>query len=166
MSLYDFRTKEQWQRTLDDVCQELGMPTSILNEQNKILQVSGERNPLCSTIRSIEESSTFICGQTQQFMAEKARVTQRSVIDACEAGMSKFVIPLFFKGKFVGSLTACGSSIPSEEIDLFIIAKSTRMSEEEVAQLTKHVSECDPVIVTETVNRLFQEIQGGFIRSG
>ena len=95
MSLYDFRTKEQWQRTLDDVCQELGMPTSILNEQNKILQISGERNPLCSTIRSIEESSAFICGQTQQFMAETARVKKKAVIDLCEAGLSKFIIPLF-----------------------------------------------------------------------
>ena len=144
---------------MDDLCEESGMPTALVDKKSVVLQVSGERNPLCSEIRANDESLAFICGQTQQFMVKKAKSTQKPVIDACEAGMIKFLIPLFLDTDFIGSITVCGSCAPGEEIETFAIAKSTKMNEKEIMPLVKKVPEVDQEKVTGVAQRLFQEIQ-------
>jgi len=159
MSVYDIRLKEEWQKILDNIYQELGMPAAVLDEKNIILEISGERNALCSKIRSIKESFGFICGQTQQFMAETARVKKKPVIDLCEAGLSKFIIPLFSQDEWAGSITACGSSIPGEEIEDFVIALNTKMSEQEISRLKHETPEVEQSKVVRVVNRLFNNIQ-------
>jgi len=159
MSVYDIKSKEEWQKILDDLCEESGMPTALVDKKSVVLQVSGERNPLCLKIRSNNESLAFICGQTQQFMVKKAKSTQKPVIDPCEAGMLKLLIPLFLDNEFVGSITVCGSCAPGEEIEIFAIAQSTKMNEDEIRPLVKQVAEVDQEQVTGVAQRLFQEIQ-------
>jgi len=159
MSVYDIKSKEEWQKILDDVCEESGMPAALVDKKSVVLQVSGERNPLCSEIRSNNESLAFICGQTQQFMVKKAKSTQKPVIDACEAGMIKFLIPLFLDTDFIGSITVCGSCAPGEEIETFAIAKSTKMNEKEIMPLVKKVPEVDQEKVTGVALRRSYRIQ-------
>jgi len=50
MEMYDIKPEEEWQRVLDTVYRELGMPSAITDKENALLQVSGQRNPLCSKI--------------------------------------------------------------------------------------------------------------------
>jgi len=159
MSVYDIKSKEEWQKILDDLCEESGMPTALVDKKSVVLQDSGERNPLCLKIRSNNESLAFICGQTQQFMVKKAKSTQKPVIDPCEAGMLKLLIPLFLDNEFVGSITVCGSCAPGEEIETFAIAQSTKMNEDEIRPLVKQLCEVDQEKVTGVAQRLFQEIQ-------
>ncbi len=159
MSVYDIKSEEEWQKILDDLCKESEMPAALVDKKSVVLQVSGERNPLCLKIRSNNESLAFICGQTQQFMVKKAKSTQEPVIDPCEAGMLKFLIPLFFDSEFVGSITVCGSCVPGEEIETFAIAQSTKMNEDEIRPLVKQVCEVDQEKVTGVAQRLFHEIQ-------
>ncbi|MCD6561565.1 MAG: PocR ligand-binding domain-containing protein [Deltaproteobacteria bacterium] len=159
MDVYDIKSKEEWQDILDDVSHELGIPASLADNKNAILQSSGKRNELCLKIRANSQALTFICGQTQQFMAEQAKSTKRPFIDACEAGMSKFVLPLFLKGEWVGSFTACGACIPGNEIEDFIIQKNSGLSEEEINLLKVHVPQIEESKFVETANRLFNELQ-------
>jgi len=159
MRVYDIKPREEWQRVSDEIYKETEMPSAVLDSKKVILQTSGKRNPLCAIIRAIKESKSFICGQTQAFMAEKAKETRKSVIDACEAGMLKFVIPLFYKGKWEGSLTACGAGIPDAKIEGFIIAKSTNMNEEEIEELAQSIPEVDPAEISEAANQLFKELK-------
>jgi ligand-binding sensor protein len=158
MDVYDMRSKEEWQKTLDHVFRELDMPAALLDNKNIILQTSGERNALCLAIRSNNEALPLICGQTQQTMAKQAETTKAPVIDACNAGLSKFVIPLFVADEWVGSFTACGSSIPYEDIEDFIIGQSTKMSEKDIGRLKQQVSPIQQAKVIEVVDRLFQEL--------
>jgi hypothetical protein len=65
MNMYSIRTKQQWQKVLDSIHEELGMSSAITDKENRVLQASGERNPLCSRIRSFEEALAFICSQAQ-----------------------------------------------------------------------------------------------------
>ncbi len=159
MSVYDIKSEEEWQKVLDDVCEESGMPAALVDKKNIVLQVSGERNPLCSEIRANNESLAFICGQTQQFMTKQAKSIRKPVFDACEAGMLKFLIPLFLDTDFVGSITVCGSCAPGEEIETFAIAKSTKMNENEIRPLAKMVPEVDQEKVRGVAQRLFQKIK-------
>jgi len=159
MSIYDIKSKEEWQLVLDDICEQLGMTAAISDTKKIIIQSSGERNALCSAIRENKESLVFICSQTQQFMAQEAERTRKPVIDACEAGMSKFVIPIFFKGEYQGTLTGCGICVHRKEIESFVIEKSSKMKEEEICRLAQDVNEIEQAKVDDMAKRLFQEIQ-------
>ncbi|MCP4669524.1 MAG: hypothetical protein GY849_24585 [Deltaproteobacteria bacterium] len=158
MDMYDIESKDEWQKTLDDVCRQLDMATGVLDDKNILLQSSGNRNGLCHAIRSNKESLPLICGQTQQNMAKQAETTKEPVIGPCNAGLSKFVIPLFVGDEWVGTFTACGASIPSEEIEDFIIGKSTKMTEDDISHLKQEVSEIEQEKVVEVVDRLFKEL--------
>jgi len=99
----------------------------------------------------------MICSQTQQFMTKEARTTRHPFIGICEAGMSKFVIPLFFKGEWVGTITACGACVPDEEIETFMIEKSSRMREEKINRLARQMPKQEQAKMVEVANRVFQE---------
>jgi len=158
VTIYDIKSKEEWQRILDSFCQELGMPCAITDKENTVLQVSGQRNPLCSKIRSIKEASSFICSQAQQFMAEAAKEKRRPIIDFCDAGMIKLVIPVFSESDFVGTLTACGAYIGGEELEAFFIEKSTKLNEQEIEALIQQVPEGDLTKISEVTQKYFHQI--------
>jgi ligand-binding sensor protein len=157
-NIYDIKSKEEWQQILDSVCQEIGIPSAITDRENTVLQVSGQRNPLCSRIRSIKEASSFICGQAQQFMAEAAKAKRTPLIDFCDAGMLKLVIPIFCQSDFLGTLTACGACIEGEELEVFLIEKSTKSNEQEVEALIQQVPEGDLPKISAVTQRRFHQI--------
>ena len=159
MEMYDIKPKEEWQRVLDTAYRELGMPSAITDKENAVLQVSGQRNPLCAKIRSIKEASAYICSQAQQFMAEAAKEKTRPIIDFCDAGMLKLVTPVFCQSDFVGTLTACGAYIVGEELEAFLIEKSTKMNEQDIEELIRQVPQGDWSIISEVTQRLFHQIQ-------
>ena len=158
MTIYDIKSKEEWQRILDSFCQEFGMPCAITDKENAVLQVCGQRNPLCSEIRSIKAASSFICSQAQQFMAEAAKEKRRPIIDFCDAGMIKLVIPVFSESDFVGTLTACGAAIGGEELEAFFIEKSTKLSEQEIEALIQRVPGGDLPKISEVTEKFFHQI--------
>ena len=159
MSVYDIRSKKEWQKILDDVSEKAGMPVALVDKKNTVMQESGERNPLCSRIRGNKESLSFICGQTQQFMTRQAKSTGEPVIDVCEAGLLKFVVPVFSGADFTGAITVCGSCVPGEEIQTFIIAKSMQIDENEISVLAESISEVDQEEVGDLVQRLFKKVK-------
>ena len=154
MNMYDIRSKEEWQKMLDSVHKEIGMLSAITDKENAVLQVSGQRNPLCSKIRSFKESLAFICSQAQQSMAQKTKEKKRPVIDACDAGMSKFVIPVFYQSDFVGTLTACGACIAGTELETFVIENATKTNRQDIEKLIQQVPQCDGEKMAEVVQRL------------
>ena len=154
MNMYDIRSQEEWQDVLDSVRKELGMLSAITDKENRVLQVSGERNLLCSKIRSLKEGLAFICSQAQQSMAQETKKKKRPLIDACDAGMAKFVIPVFSNGNFVGTLTACGARIPGTELETFVIEKATKTNARDIEKLIQQVPHCDEKTIAKVVHRL------------
>ena len=152
--MYDIRSQKEWQDMLDFVHKELGMLSAITDKENEVLQVSGERNPLCARIRSSKEALAFICSQAQQSMAQETKKKRSPVIDTCDAGMAKFVVPVFLKGDFVGTLTACGARIPKTEIETFVIEKSIKTNGLDIDKLTQQVPQCDEETIARVVQRL------------
>ena len=154
MSVYDLNTRETWQELLDEMQSALGMPSALLDSGNVILQSSGERNELCREIRSGKESKPAICGQSQQFMAEMARTKKTVVVDICEAGLAKLVVPVFLDRHYLGSLTACGSMLPEAEAETYLIEKATGIGEATVAQMAQKV----PPVQKEQLEKLGEDL--------
>jgi hypothetical protein len=119
-SVYDLMDRKAWQELLDDTHATVGMPTALLDPRNVILQSSGERNEPCREIRDRKETLPVICGQSQRFMAKMARSQQAHVVEICEAGMAKLVMPLFRDRRFWGSITTCGCKVPVGQKALFV----------------------------------------------
>lgn len=159
MGVYDIKSRAEWQEILDRVSRRLGMPAALLDENNVILQHSGTRNPLCRRIRDQKESKSAICGQSQQYMAEMAWTSDRPVIEACEAGLAKFVLPLFSEGRRAGTLTACGSCTAGDEVETFLVQKSTGLDEDALRRLTSEVGRVEPEALNALAEELFLEVR-------
>jgi ligand-binding sensor protein len=154
LSVYDVKNRETWQELLDKAQSAVGMPAALLDQNNAILQSSGERNELCLEIRSRKESLPVICGQSQKFMAETARTQKAPLVEICEGGLAKLVVPIFRDQNYLGCVTACGSVLPETEVETFLISKATGMGEDAVAAMGKKV----PFVKKEDLEKLGEDL--------
>jgi ligand-binding sensor protein len=160
MNPLDLMSQEEWAGTLARVAGETKMTATLTDDKgNHILEEQGQRYPLCLKIREKEASRTFICSQTNVAMLEEAKRTQKPLIDECEAGLVRMVVPICREGVLIGQVTACGlAAEEEEEIDPFLIAKQVGLSEgevEDLATLTPAVSKAD---VERIADRLHAEL--------
>ena len=158
MNLYYIKDEDEWQQLLDDLCEGLQMPTALVDPQSFVLQESGERHELCAAIRAKKESLIGICAKTQKFMAKEAKATKRPVQVACEANMSKCLIPVFSNAEFMGSVVVCGTAIPGKEIPVSMISESIDISEDEIRRMIPKIPVVDEEKVSEVAARTFEEI--------
>jgi len=152
--MYDLNSRETWQELLDETQSAVSMPAALLDPDNIILQSSGERNELCREIRSRDKAKPVICGQSQQFMAKMARTQKSSVVEICEAGMAKLVVPVFHDQNYLGSITTCGSKLPEPEIETYLIEKATDIGEHTIAEMAEKV----PIVQKEQLQQLAEDL--------
>jgi ligand-binding sensor protein len=156
--IYQIRSKEKWQDLLDEIYETTGMPAAVFNPDKMAMQSHGERNALCRAIRNNGDAQSAICAQTQNYMSTQVEKTRKPMIDACEAGMIKSVIPLFYQGDFVGTLTMCGCCTADEEIEDFMIQKSAGLDDEELDGLKKDVQPVDKKKFSAITHELFETL--------
>jgi ligand-binding sensor protein len=154
LSVYDAKSRENWQELLDEAKSAVGMPAALLDQNNAILQSSGERNELCTEIRSRKEALPVICGQSQKFMAETARTQKTPVVEICEGGLAKLVVPIFREQNYLGCITTCGSLLPKTEVETFLIQKTSGMGEDAITAMAEKV----PIVQKEDLERLGEDL--------
>ncbi len=159
MKLFERMSKEEWNEILQRVAEDTRMTVGLTDENgNLVLQTQGERCALCTKIRERKESLTFICSQCNTAMLEEAKQALKPVLDSCDAGLTRMVVPILNEGVLIGQLTACGGAPEKEEIDLFLIARQVGTTEDEVAVLATRI----PVVSTDEIetiaNRTFAEV--------
>jgi ligand-binding sensor protein len=154
LSVYDVKSRENWQELLDEARSAVGMPAALLDPNNVILQSSGERNELCTEIRSRKESLPVICGQSQKFMAETARTQKAPLVEICEGGLAKLVVPIFRGENYLGCVTTCGSLLPQTEVETFLIQKASGLAEDAIAAMAEKV----PTVKKEDLERLGEDL--------
>jgi len=150
MNPLKLKRKEEWNELLRLIAEETEMTVSLTDGKgNRLLQSQGERCPLCAKIREKEDSLTFICSQCNTAMLREARQVSMPIIDCCDAGISRMVVPIIREGMLIGQVTACGGILEDEEIDLFLIARQLGITEEEVEALAAS----SPIISKDEVRR-------------
>lgn len=158
MNLFDIRSEEEWQELLDELSEELQMPSALVDPHSFVLQESGERHPLCAAIRAKKDSLIGICAQTQKFMVKDAKEKGGPLTVACKANMSKCLIPVFLHGDFMGSVVVCGTAIPGKPITDCSLSEVSSLTEEEIAEMSKQVPVVDLDKVQGVAERVFEEI--------
>jgi ligand-binding sensor protein len=88
-------------------------------------------------------------------IAAQAMRSRETVIEECDAGMIKLVVPIFLEDEFIGAVGACGMKFEDSEIDAFLVNKMTEIAEEKVESLSGTV----PSIAIEKAEELARYIE-------
>jgi ligand-binding sensor protein len=140
MQLTDIAPLEIWRELEERINERSGMNASVFDVDGiRITDFVKWSNNLCPAIKATEKGQSYICSVAHQNLAAQAAKTRKPVIEICDAGMLKLVVPIFVNGKFLGVAGGCGCLERQEDIDPFMIHKTTGISEEKIARLSEGI---------------------------
>jgi ligand-binding sensor protein len=140
MKLTDIAPLERWMELENDINTRSGMDANVFDTRGyRISDQKHWANKLCPAIKDTDKGQSFICAPAHMHIAAQAMRSREPVIEECDAGMIKLVVPIFMNEEFVGAVGACGMKFEDGEIDSFLVNKMTEMDEEKVETLSATV---------------------------
>lgn len=140
MQLTDLMPVEKWTELELELANKFHFQSSVFNPEGiRITDNPNWSNSLCPVIKSTEKGQSFICAVAHMNMSNQARETKEAVIEECDAGLLKLVVPVFLKGEYLGVVGGCGLLAEDGEVDEFAINKITDMDEEKIQELSADV---------------------------
>jgi len=156
MKLTDIAQLERWMELENDIVARSGMDANVFD--TKGYRISPQKhwaNELCPAVKDTDKGQSFICAPAHMNIAAQAMRSRETVIEECDAGMIKLVVPIFVGEEFVGAVGACGMRFEDSEIDGFLVNKMTEIEEEKVESLADSV----PVIARAKAEKLGRYIK-------
>ena len=151
MKLTDILPIEKWMELEKDINERSDLDVNVFNTEGyRITEFKYWANKLCPAIKDTDKGQSFICAVAHMNVAAMAKQTGRSVIEECDAGLMKMVVPIFIDDEFVGAVGACGHILDDGAADDFLINKITEIEEDTVLALAKTV----PSIPADKANQL------------
>ena len=151
MELTEIAPLEVWARIENESFEKFGMQSSVFNVDGvRITDTKNWSNQLCPAIKATDKGQSFICATAHMNMANQARQTRKPVIDECDAGLAKIVVPIFVGDEFVGAAGGCGLLLDDGEVDSFAVNKIVEIEEDRVAALSAGI----PAITSETAEAI------------
>jgi ligand-binding sensor protein len=140
MKLTDILPLERWKQLEEEIHEQFGMDANVFDTDGvRISDFKQWVNRLCPEIKSIDKGQSFICAVAHMNLASQAMQTRQPVIEECDAGLVKIVVPIFVADQFLGAVGACGFILEDGEVDTFLINKVTDIEEEKAAQLAENI---------------------------
>ena len=140
MELKDIAPLGTWRELEERINNRSGMNASVFDAEGiRITDFVKWANNLCPVIKATEKGQSYICSVAHQNLAAQAAKTRKPMIEACDAGMLKLVVPIFVNDDFLGVAGGCGCQEPTEDIDTFMINKTTGISEEKLDRLSENI---------------------------
>ena len=137
MVLTDIQPLEKWVELEKKIYEKSRLMPAVYNTKGiRITDYKQWANRICPAIKSIPKGQTFICAVAHENMAAMAQKSRQPVVEECDAGMVKVVVPIFVNDEFVGAAGGCGLLTDDGEFDTFLVNKTTDMAEDEMAALT------------------------------
>lgn len=152
----DLLSKEAWMEIEDRLQREWNVNAHAYDAAGSTFTGHSQyANTLCPEIRENPGGLQGICSVAHQFMAKQARDSGKTVIDACDAGLTKICAPVVVDGEFIGILGICGALDEDGEVETFIVEKSTGMTEERAEELAAQV----PVLPSSKARELASQLE-------
>ncbi|MCF8092105.1 MAG: PocR ligand-binding domain-containing protein [Desulfotignum sp.] len=140
MTLLDICPVETWEALEQELFEKFNFQGSVFTPDGvRITKVKNFSNQLCPAIKSTEKGQTFICSTAHMNMAAMAENARKPVVEECDAGLIKLVVPIFHKDEFIGVAGGCGLLARDGEVDTFAVSKTADMDEAHVADLAGSV---------------------------
>lgn len=145
VELTDLLPLEKWAELENEIHARSGLESNVFNTDGiRITHNKTWVNRLCPAIKATDKGQSFICAVAHMNLANQARDEKKPVIDECDAGLMKIVVPIFVDGDFIGAIGACGLLPAGGEVDAFLVNKMTDIDEERIEAL------CEDLAVIET----------------
>jgi ligand-binding sensor protein len=156
MTLLDICPMETWEALEIDLYEKFNLQGSVFNPEGvRITGVKNFSNPLCPAIKAEEKGQTFICSAAHMNMSAMVRRSRKPLVEECDAGLIKLMVPIFYKDEFVGVAGGCGLLLQGGSADSFAVSKIADMDEAEVSRLSAEI----PDISEETISQAVDFIQ-------
>ena len=160
MKLTDILEKKKWIQLEDETYQKSGLNVSAFN--TKGVRIAGPvknwANRICPAIKATDKGQAFICATGHMNLANAAQKTGKCVIEECDAGLIKIVIPVFVKDEFIGTFSACGLLPETSEIDSFLINKTTEIEENKIDELSSDIGTISNNKIEEITESMKEEV--------
>ena len=140
MNLTDIWPLENWVDLENDIHTKYGMDVNVFNTDGvRISEFKKWVNKLCPAVKATDKGQSFICAVAHMNIATQAMKTRKPVVEECDAGLVKIVVPIFIDETFIGAVGACGLLLDDGEADTFLINKITGIDEETAERLAADI---------------------------
>jgi ligand-binding sensor protein len=155
MKLTDLAPLDRWIEFEKDIHKKSGLDVNVFDTKGyRISEFKTRANRLCPEVKATDKGQSFICAPAHMNIATLAMRSKQPVIEECDAGMLKLIVPIFSNDEYVGAVGACGFLLDDGEVDSFLVNKMTDISEEKVERLAEGINS----ITTEKAEILAQYI--------
>jgi len=156
MELTDILPLEKWVEFEKKIHKKSGLDVNVFNEKGiRITDYKVWVNNLCPAIKATDKGQSFICAVAHMNLSVESMKTKKPVIEECDAGLLKFVVPIFANDEFLGAFGACGLLLDDGAVDSFLVNKITDIAEEDVENFSVGI----PALTTDKVIELTEYIQ-------
>jgi ligand-binding sensor protein len=134
MELPDIMPIEKWKQLVEDIHARFGFNgTAYYINNNVMVKSDGWANKICPAIKAGD--SRVVCATAQQHSSKKVQEEKVTVIEECDIGFTKFLIPIFVNNELTGMIGGCGCLSGNREVDSFYVSKLLKKEEEGIDDL-------------------------------
>lgn len=160
MELTDLQPLSEWMKLEKEITRQTGLDANVFNVKgSRITDYKNWANRLCPAIKDTDKGQSFICAVAHMNLATIAANTKKPVVEECDAGLLKMVVPIFVKDEFLGAVGACGMLMEDGEVDTFLVNKITEIDEEKVETLSPSVESISGDTLDELTRFVQEEIE-------
>jgi ligand-binding sensor protein len=140
MELTDLLPLEKWKEFEKEITRRSGLDANVFGIDGvRITDYKNWANRLCPAIKATDKGQSYICAVAHMNLAAQAKQTHASLIEECDAGLVKIIVPVFVKDEFLGAVGACGMLLDEGEVDPFLINMTTGINEAEIEKLSSDI---------------------------
>ncbi|MEE4262186.1 MAG: PocR ligand-binding domain-containing protein [Desulfobacteraceae bacterium] len=160
MKLTEIQPVEKWKALEQEIHDRFHIDANVFNVDGvRISEFKAWVNQLCPAIKATDKGQSFICAVAHMNLAIMAKNSQDAVVEECDAGLVKIVIPIFMKETFVGAVGACGLLMQEGETDAFLINKITGIDESTVETLSQGIGTISNDKIQELIRFVKEKIE-------
>ncbi len=160
MELTDLMPLEKWAELEKEIHTRSGLESNVFNTEG--IRITDNKvwvNRLCPAIKATDKGQAFICAVAHMNLANQAKNEKRTVIEECDAGLMKIVVPIFVNGDYIGAIGACGLLPADGEVDSFLVNKITEIDEATVEALCEDLAVIEKTSAEEVAQFIWEKIE-------
>ena len=160
MELTDLLPLEKWKELEKEITRRSGLDANIFNINGiRITDYKNWANRLCPAIKATDKGQSYICAVAHMNLSAQAKQTQKSLVEECDAGLVKIIVPIFMKDEFFGAVSACGFLLDDGEVDPFLVNMTTGIDEEAIERLSADIETISTEKARTIVSYIEEEIR-------
>jgi ligand-binding sensor protein len=159
MTLTDIMPIEKWIEFEKEIHRRSGLNAAVYDVNGlRITDYKKWANNLCPALRDTEKGQEYICAVAHQNIAARAKQTKQTILAECDAGLMKFVVPIFLDGEFLGAAGGCGLLEGPGEVETYLVHRTTDMDEQDVRGLAADIETIRPDTLADVIEYVEKKV--------